>query len=412
MLSFFVARRYLFSKKSNNAINLITRIATIGIGIGTFSLILVLSVFNGLSGLLEDLFGAMDSDIRIEASEGKFFTQNGDILKKIRSYPEVISLTESLEDRVVMQYYDQQAVVTLKGVDESFTENNSIDQPEFLWEGTYAFDKKFGVDQGVFGQGVAINLALNIHDDNTPISIKALSPDARRLSDLAAAVRYERIFPSGVFSVQKEYDDKYVLASLGFVQDLLGKEKKITAIEVAIEDRNQVEEVSASLREMLGDDYRVLSWYEQHASLYQVMRNEKYVAYLILSLLVGIAAINIVGSLSMIVLEKTRDVAVLKSMGAKARQIYRIFLAEGLLVGGIGVGSGMLLAFVVGMLQQKYGLLGFGEGSYFRINAFPIKLELGDFALVFVTVMTFAVLASLYPSRKASQVMITEGLRR
>ena len=410
MLSYFIAKRYLFSKKSNNAINLISGIATLGIAVGTFALIMVLSVFNGLSGLLEELFGAMDSDIKVMAARGKFFQNDEAILEKINAHPEVFSLSASLEDRVVMQYYDQQAVVSIKGVDENFTQKNPINQPEFLWEGAYDFSEKFGVKQGIFGQGVAIQLALNIHDDNTPISIKALSPEARRIANLASAVRFERIFPSGIFSVQKEYDDKYVLTSLDFVEDLLDKKGQLTSIEISIRDRDDVREVAEQLQASLGEEFRVLDWYEQHASLYKVMRNEKYVAYLILSLLVAIAAINIVGSLSMIVLEKTRDVAVLKSMGTSARQIYRIFLMEGLLVGGLGVLTGMGLAFIFGYLQQEYGILGMGDGAYFRVNAFPVKLALSDFVLVFVTVMSFTLLASLYPSKKASQIIVTEGL--
>jgi lipoprotein-releasing system permease protein len=410
VLSYFISRRYLFSKKSNNAINIITGIATVGIAVGTFALIMVLSVFNGLSGLLEDLFGAMDSDIKVLAASGKFFKNDEAVLSNIAQHPEVTNLTKSLEDRVVMQYYDQQAVVSIKGVDEDFTKNNPIDQPEFLWEGAYDFGEKSGVKQGIFGQGVAIQLALNIYDDNTPISIKALSPDARRISDLASAVRFERMFPSGIFSVQKEYDDKYVLTSIDFVEDLLSKKDQLTSIEISIRDRDKVAEVADELQASLGDTYRVLDWYEQHDSLYKVMRNEKYVAYLILSLLVAIAAINIVGSLSMIVLEKTRDVSVLKSMGTSAKQIYRIFLMEGVLVGGIGVLVGMILAFAFGFLQQEYGIIGMGNGAYFRVPAFPVKLVLSDFILVFVTVMGFTLLASLYPSRKASQINITEGL--
>lgn len=409
---FFIAKRYLFSKKSHNAINWISGIATLGIIVGTAALILTLSVFNGLSNLLESLFGALDADIKIEAARGKFFDKNNTQIEALQALESVSHVTVSLEDRVVMQYYDQQTVVTLKGVDSTFTVDNPIDDPQFLWTGTYDFSKKAGVNQAVFGQGVAVQLAINTHDEVTPVSIKALSSNARSLTDLANAVQYGRVFPAGVFSVQKEYDDKYVLADLAYVQELIGKENQLTSIEVSVADGSDINEVAARIEAALGDDFRVLTWYDQHASLAQVMRNEKYVAYLILTLLIALAAINIVGSLAMIVLEKTRDVAVLKSMGCDARQIRQIFLGEGLLVGGIGVGVGMSVALIVGIFQQQWGIFGMGSGDYFRISALPFALAWQDFVLVFFTVMSFALLAAIYPARRAADIEITQSLAR
>lgn len=409
---FFIARRYLFSKKSSNAINIITSISMVGIMVGTAALVIVLSVFNGLSSLLEGLFAAIDPDLKIIAAEGKNFVEDEDLIAKLKDHPDVAVLTRTIEDRVVMQYFDKQVVATIKGVEENFSEANEIDSDEYVWEGDYTFEKRNGVAQGVFGQGVAAQLSLNINDHVNPIQIKVLNDKAKGILDLSNAIIYESIFPAGLFSIQKEYDDRFVLVSLDFARELFEYGDRVSSYEIAIPDLDRVDEVKASLQEMLGADYEVITWYEQHESLYRVMRNEKYIGYLILTLLLAIAAINIVGSLSMIVLEKTRDIAVLKSMGATTKLIRQIFLMEGVLVGGIGVTIGMVIAYGFGILQQQYGLLTLSGGENFRINAFPLEMRFNDFLLIFLTVTGLSLLAAIYPSFKASQVEVVEGLRK
>jgi lipoprotein-releasing system permease protein len=384
----------------------------VGIMVGTAALVIVLSVFNGLSSLLEGLFAAIDPDLKIIAAEGKNFIEDEDLIAKLKGHPDVAVLTRTIEDRVVMQYFDKQVVATIKGVEDNFSEANEIDSEEYVWEGDYTFEKRNGVAQGVFGQGVAAQLSLNINDHVNPIQIKVLNDKARGILDLSNAIIYESIFPAGLFSIQKEYDDRFVLVSLDFARELFEYEDRVSSYEIAIPDLDRVDEVKASLQEMLGDEYEVITWYEQHESLYRVMRNEKYIGYLILTLLLAIAAINIVGSLSMIVLEKTRDIAVLKSMGATTKLIRQIFLMEGVLVGGIGVSIGMVIAYGFGILQQQYGLLTLSGGENFRINAFPLEMRFNDFLLIFLTVTGLSLLAAIYPSFKASQVEVVEGLRK
>lgn len=384
----------------------------VGIMVGTAALVIVLSVFNGLSTLLEGLFAAIDPDLKIVAAQGKSFEEDEDLIEKLKNHPNVAVLTRTIEDRVVMQYYDKQVVATIKGVEDNFTEANEINSDTYVWEGKYDFSKKNGIHQGVFGQGVASQLSLNVNDHVNPIRIQILNDKASNMLDLSNAIIYESIFPAGLFSIQKEYDDRYVLVSLDFARELFEYEKRVSSYEIAIDELDHVDEVKASLQEILGPDYQVITWYEQHESLYRVMRNEKYIGYLILTLLLAIAAINIVGSLSMIVLEKTRDIAVLKSMGATTQLIRRIFLMEGVLVGGIGVSVGMILAYGFGILQQQYGLLTLSGGENFRINAFPLEMQFNDFILIFLTVTGLSLLAAIYPSFKASQVEVVEGLRK
>ncbi|MEM6264346.1 MAG: ABC transporter permease [Bacteroidota bacterium] len=411
-LPYFIARRYLFSKKSSNAINIITLVAMTGIMVGTAALIITLSVFNGLSTMLEGLFSALDPDIRVVAAEGKHFEHEPYLYESLRKHPEVTAITRTVEDRVVMQYGDRNTVPFIKGVEPDYTKLNPIDSSYYIFDGEYNFEPKNGIARTVMGFGVAMQLGANLLDEVHPISIRVLSGDAISTKNLLESIRTDYVFPSGFFTVQKEYNDKYALVDFAYAQELLDLEGKVSAYEIAVKDLNRVDKVRDDLIKVAGDKYRVITWYEQHETLYKVMRNEKYIGYLILSLLVAIAAINIVGSLSMIVLEKTRDISVLRAMGIQRQSVRWIFLTEGLLVGGIGATLGMVLAFGFGILQEKFGILALQGGENFRINAFPIEMRAGDFLLIFVTVMTLSLLASLYPSWKASQIKVVEGLKR
>ena len=322
------------------------------------------------------------------------------------------SSASAWKDRVHMQYHDKQVVATLKGVDESFSQANPIDSSAYVWVGAYDFSAKNGIAQGVFGQGVANQLALNINDQTHPIQITVLNDQAGSLSLLEEVLSFSRIYPAGVFNVQKEYDDKYVLTGLEYSREVLGRPGMLTGYELSLHKGKNPVQVQKELQALLGDRFRVVTLREKHAALYRVMRNEKYVSYLILTLLLAVAAVNIVGSLSMIVLEKTRDIAVLKSMGGTVPRIRRIFLSVGLLVGSAGVCIGMTIAFAFGWLQERYGLIGANDGEFFRVNAFPMVMRWEDFLLIFLTVMGLSLLASLYPSHKASQITMVEGLQR
>ena len=404
-LPFFIARRYLFSKKSSNAINVITWVSILGIGVGTAALILVLSVFNGLTDFIEGLFSAMDPDIKIVAARGQVFEYDGDIYRQIESHPDVAALTRTIEGRVWLEYIDNQTYGVLKGVEKDFLAINRLDT--FVYAGEYDFGERNGMTQALFGSIVASNLSADMENEFQPISISFLPKDA----SVTNPINRDFVFPSGYFSIQKEYDEKYVITDFYFVRELFGLRNEISAYEIKLKNIEEAARVKEELQALIGEEYEVLTWYEQHKTLYRVMRNEKYVSYLILVLMLAISAVNIVGSLSMIVLEKTRDIAILKSMGANASRIRRIFLADGLLVGGIGGILGVLVALVSGLAQKYYGFIQLHGGESFRVKAFPIELQLNDFILVSITVIILSVLASLYPSLQASRVRIAEGIR-
>ena len=407
-LAWFIARRYLFSRSLNNAIHLITLVSMVGIAVGTAALLIVLSVFNGLTTFIEGLFAAVDPHVKIVAARGQYFERNTDAEAYLSSHPDVAAWTGTLRGTIGLQYLDHQAFADIVGVEDNFTRVNALDT--FVYEGSYNLRTRGGVHQVLLGSMVAANLNADLADQNTPI-IAGYIPQESNLVSLENAFSSGRLLPSGYFSVQKEYDEKLAFAHIDFVRELLGIETAYSAYEVRLKDINQAAAFKKEVLARLGPEFQALTWYEQHETLYKVMRNEKYVSFLIVVLMLAIAAVNIVGSLSMVVLEKKRDISILKSCGSNWQLIRQVFLIEGLLVTGIGVLSGMTFAWIFGLLQQRYGLIRVNGGETFRVDAFPLEMQAGDFALVFVTVIALGTLAAWYPAQKGAKAAISEGLR-
>ena len=410
-----IARRYLFAKKSRNAINVITWVCMLGIGFGTMAIILVLSVFNGLTSFIEGLFAGIDPDIKIVAQRGKTFEFSQQTYDEILAHPDVAALTTTLEGRVWLEYEDKQSIGVLKGVEPNFLQVNPLDS--FIIGGNYTFAARNGTYQAVMGVEVAHRLNADLVNDSRPLNdIPPVSisyiPQNASASNPQAFLNTRYVYPSGVFSIQKEYDESLVLTDIDMVRKLFDLETEISAYEVRLTDIGNAAEVRDDFQAMLGPDYEVLTWFEQHQTLYRVMKNEKYISYLILVLMLAIAAVNIVGSLHMIVMEKTRDIAVLKAMGATDSLIRKIFQTTGLLVGGIGGLIGVVLALITGLAQKYFGIVRLKGGESFRVKAFPIELQWDDFALVFTTVMVLAIIASFYPSIQAARVKVVEGIHQ
>ncbi|MEM6342279.1 MAG: ABC transporter permease [Bacteroidota bacterium] len=404
----FVARRYFFSRNFGNAINIITLVAVLGIGVCTAALILVLSVFNGLTNFIEDLFSAMDPDIKVVASIGQYMTEDKAMVERLLAVDGVVAVTRTIEGKVVLDYVDNQAIAVLKGVEPDFNNVNQIDT--FVYEGNYDFAERNNIPQAIFGNGVAAKLKANILNEVEPVRVLYIPQDSKLTNP--NAIKTDFLFPSGFFSVQLEYDEKYVISDFETVRDILDAQNKLSAYEIRLENIDDAEKAREQIKLLLGEDYKVMTWFEQHSTLYRVMRNEKYISYLILVLMLSIAAVNIVGSLSMIVIEKVHDISVLKSFGASNALISKIFQVEGILVGGAGAMLGVIIATTLGLLQQFYGLVKLEGGDSFRVKAFPIALELGDYILVILTVTILSYLAGIYPSRVASRTKVVDGLRR
>lgn len=402
-LPLFIARRYLFAKKSSNAINLITWVSIIGIGVGTAALIIVLSVFNGLTQFIENMYSSFDPDVRIVAERGQTFQMSDSLLQTVLADEDVEAAVYTLEGRVWYEYSGNQTFGILKGLPADYLNINQLDTTILL--GDYTFAPINGVPQAVLGIGLAkFQLNTNLENDIVPISVSYI-PQGSRMNT-TRDVNTEAFFPSGYFQVQKEYDDRYALTTIEFVQDLFEAENEASTLEIKLDDLDHAGRVKQRLQEQLGEEYVVQTWYEQHETLYRVMKNEKFVTFLILVLMIAILAINIVGALSMIVLEKTKDIAVLKSMGGTASLVRKVFLGEGLLVGAIGGGIGLSIALIFSFIQLQFGMIELTQGVLL-----PLKLMLPDFLIVTAAVLGLSFLASIYPSRSAANISVVSGLR-
>lgn len=410
--SFFIAERYLFSATHRNAINLITFIAVLGITYVTAALITVLSIFNGFQDLVENMYTSFDPDMRVVAERGKGFEGSENMIQTIASHPGIAHVSPVIQDKAMLTYYDKQYMVEVKGVKPDYLELNRLD--ELVYEGEYAFESEGGRQLAVLGGSVAYFINARIRDRAKPMTLWAAGDAKLSLTNPEQAVRSENLFTAGYFKVQMEYDTKYILVDYELAARLFNMEKTVTSYDVRLEEFDEAENVKATLSEKLGEGYRVETWYDMHESLFNVMKNEKLVAYLILTLMLIIAAVNVVGSLSMIIVEKTRDIGILKSMGAGRKMIRWVFMMESLLVGGIGGFAGMFSAWVIGYIHEADGLVPMGGGETFtsQVEYFPHIMSFGDFFLIFCTILGLSLVAGIYPSMKAARISVVQALRK
>jgi len=392
---YYIARRYLVAKRSHNLINIIAVISVAGVAIGAAALVIVLSVFNGFDRLVVSLFSSFNPDIRITAARGKTFDIRTAPVERIRHIPGVIHIADVIEEDALMKYRDNQAIVTLKGVSEEFTQMSGLDS--MVTEGSFRLqdgDRDFAV----LGYGVAASLNANLNDVTDPVSVWVPRRDATFAGGMEDAFRTEVIFPSGFFQVQYEYDVKYALMPFRFVQRLLDYEFERTALEIGLAKGTDREEVQRQIAKAAGPGFLVRNRYQQQEVLFQVMVSEKNYVFLILTLILIIATFNVIGTLSMLILEKKRDIAVLASMGANRRTIRRIFLFEGTLISLTGAVAGLLIGAVVCWIQLRFGVVRLGSAeSSFVVSAYPVYMKAADFLLVFGTVMVTGLLAAAYP---------------
>ena len=405
-MNFLFAWRYFKAKKTTNAINIIAWISIIAMIIGTTALILVLSVFNGFEGLVKSLYSSFYPDIRIAPVAGKMITLTPEQLQTIRSVKGVKAVSLVLEERALLQNKafeddsaDYQSIIFLKGVDDQYTLVSDV--AEHIVEGSF---KTGTPDEPLLVLGAGIQNAVGVQTDRNvrPLAVYTPRKGEVNLNDPLNSLNGESINTSGTFVIQQDFDNKYAISNLGFVQRMLNLDANTySAAELRVIPGFDPDEVRDELLQRLGKAYLVQNRFEQNASLYSVMRVEKWIIYAILSLILVVAAFNMVGALTMLVLEKKQDISVLHALGASRSFIQRIFLSEGILLATIGGVIGMLLAFGIGTLQTKYHLIPL-QGSTFMINYFPVKMVLPDFLLVGCTVLVIAVIASWIPARKAA----------
>lgn len=400
--AFYIAWRYLFAKKTHNAINIITLVSVIGVAVGAMALVVVLSVANGFEQLIMKQFNAFHADIEITPAAGKTFSMNEFPLGEVVAVNGVLQHSEMLEESGMLRYRDRQHLVTMRGVDMLYHKVSGIDT--LIIKGDYIIEKN-GRDYFVLGNGVYNTLNASIHDYLH--QIEAFLPRRGRTSGLhpSQAFRSSANYASGVFAVQAEYDMEYVLMPLRLMRSLLDYNDEVTSVLLRIDHGFSHNRVQRQLQSVLGDDYIVKNRLQQQDFLYKVMRSEKWAIFFILTFILVIAAFNIVGSLTMLVIEKRRDVTILRSMGASKKLIERIFLFEGMLISFGGALAGIVLGAVITWMQMRYGLIAIQAEGVFIIDAYPVDLQYGDLLLVAFTVFSIGILASLVPLRNIWKAM-------
>jgi len=395
-LPFYIARRYLFSKKSHNAINIISMVSVCGVVVVTIALICALSVLNGFSGLVYSMFSNFDPELKALPSTGKVFTPSEDKIKAIKALPEIELVSKVLEDNVLIKYGERQHIAIIKGVDENF--GQLIDINKILIDGEYRLREDV-VDYASLGIGTASILGISANFV-APMTLYVPKRDeAVNMSNPASSFNIEYAYISSVFCVnQQVYDENYIVASLPLVRSLFRYENEVSALEIKLTKRgSNINAVKAKLTEILGNDVVVKDRYEQQEASFKMMQIEKWMIFLILCFILIISLFNVVGSLSMLMIEKQADVRTLRSLGADDKLINNIFLFEGWMISGIGTLIGLVIGLTICLLQQTFGIIKLGQtGVAFIIEAYPVKVLPSDVILVAVTVLSVGFLAAWY----------------
>ena len=399
-LPLFIAYRYLFSKKKVNAINIITAIAMLGFGVGSFAMIVVLSTFNGFENIVEGMINHYDPEIRIVPSKNKTFEYTPDVQAKITSVNRVLGVSQSLEEKVVIKYDNHQEIARIKGVDENFDSerfDSLIIIGEYhLGDSTNAF--------GIFGGGLSNRLNLF---PGSPEMVAVLVPrrDVPYSSfNPMASLSTKYVRASGVFLVKEDVDDEVFITSLDFAQELLSYPNAISALDVYVDEGEEIEDIKATLQNKLGAAYTVKTREELNELIYKIFKSEKWFTFAILALVLFISSFNIFGSLIMLVLDKKKDIAILKAMGAQAQTIRSVFLWQGCYIAIIGGAVGIVIASILVALQEQYSFVTM-EGAV--IESYPVELLFRDVLLTFATVTLLGYLISIFPARKASKTPIS-----
>ena len=396
-LPFFVARRYLFSRKRISAINLVSAISVVGVAFGTAALLCTLSVFNGFHDLIGSLYTAFDPEVKIVAAKGKSFAADDPALEAVRRLPEVEAASASYTDNALILFRGNPQVITLKGVDDHFERVTGIRSILYPENGTYQLESA-GLSYGIPGIGLASMMG---SVDYGSIQICAPTRGERiNLANPAASFNAEDLYSSGVcFAVsQKQYDEAYMIAPLAFAQRLFEHEGTLTSLELKLKPSADPEQALRRIRQTLGSGFKALNRAEQQEDTFNVMNIEKTMAYFFLTFILLVACFNIVGTVSMLMIDKRADVVTLRSLGADEGLIFRIFLCEGSMISFLGAVAGTLLGLLICYLQQTFGLLSLGGSSgNFIINAYPVSIHPSDVVIVFFTVLIVGFLAVLYP---------------
>jgi lipoprotein-releasing system permease protein len=403
-LSLYIAKRYLFAKKSRNAINVISAISVAGVAVGTMALITILSVFNGLEEMVKSIFSTSDPEIRITPVRGKVFTPDTLMLTRLSSIDGVEVFAETVEENALLRYDEQQYIATIKGVSLNYSEVTDLDTA--MWDGDFTLRAENGRPYAVAGLGVANYLGMRLNFVS-PLAIYIPDRKARLSASPENEFTRRYIFLSGIFAVEQEFDSKYLFLPIDFARELLGYTTEVSSIEVKMKSGADQKKTQEAIRALLGDDFLVQNRYEQQEIFYKVMKAERLAIFVILTFILIIASFNIIGSLTMLIIEKERDISILKSLGADNQLIKRIFIYEGWMISLIGTVIGLLAGFMLCAAQQHLGIVKLA-GDSLLIDAYPVKMHLADFFTVAATVLAIGYAAAWYPVHYLSRRYLRE----
>ena len=390
----FIAKRYLFSKKSVNAINIISGISTLGVLVGSAALVIILSVFNGFEQLILNMFSVLSPELRIEPAQGKLFDPKTIDRLELKQDPSVLHYSEVLQEKVLLRYGENQYIATLKGMD--LDEDKSKGLSSLIEYGSDSLLIGEGANT-VIGAGVHAYLGISLEREWQKISVYSPKKEAINSINPADEFNVRQIKAVGILKAQPQFDE-FLIVPLAIAQDVFGEKTELSAIEIDLVNGVDIKSFQRKLSAKLGDSFLVKNRGEQNPSLYKILNSEKWAIFLILTFVVVIAILNIIGSLTMLVIDKQKDILVLQSLGANQSFIKRIFFAEGMFISLIGCLLGMLIGLVFCVLQIKYGIIKM-EGSDLISDVYPVALKLSDFILVFATVFSIATIASFVSSR-------------
>ena len=397
---FYIARRYLFSKKSTNAINVISGISIVGVAVATMALAVTLSVFNGFHDMVASLFTQFDPQIKITPVKGKTAAADDSLLTRIRQLPQVDVATEVMEDQALAVYGERQAMVRLKGVDDNFDRLTHI-REVLEGDGEFALHAA-DMNYGILGMGVAYQLGTGYTYEH-PLKIYAPRREGQlNMANLQEGFVEDELYSPGVlFSIkQGKYDKRYIITSIAFTRQLFDQQGMLSSLELRLKPGSRFDQVKAEMQEIAGDRFLVRDRYEQQDDTFRIMKVEKLIAYIFLTFILVIACFNIIGSISMLMIDKKNDVVTLRNLGATDKQIVRVFLFEGRMISVMGAVFGIAIGLLLCWLQQQYGIvrLGKSEGS-FIVDAYPVSVHPWDIFLIFATVITVGFLSVWYPVR-------------
>lgn len=407
-LSFYIARRYLLGKKSQNAINIISGISVLGVATGTMALVIVLSVFNGFDEVVKSLFSTFDPDIKISAVEGKTFVPEEDQTDALKALPGVQAVSEVIEENVLLLYGEKQHIATIKGVDDAFEAVSGLDS--MVYDGSMKL-KDRNRSYAVVGQGVAYSLRIGLNFVD-PLFVYTIDRKSQiNMAQPEESIRRDFIYPSGIFAIEQDYDSRYIITPIEFVRELLDYDREVSFLELKLDPGFPPESVQHEIESIMGKGFEVKNRQQQNELFYRVMKSEKWAIFLILTFILIIASFNIIGSLSMLIIEKKKDIVTLRNMGANKRLIQRIFLVEGWLISVIGSLTGLLIGTAISWIQQHFGVIKLSASGTFIIDAYPVRIEPTDIALIWITVLAIGLLAARYPVRQISRKYL-QGIER